>query len=186
MRTATTVAVVTAVCCAAGCTRESTPAPPPFRSASASPSPRALPAGTTSLDCSDPIGIVALPTKPYSSILDVVGLDTSTLQANSTDGTDPHRLFVKTGLLVHAGRESTLTVPAPWATRVSIAWGNHAAKWTVSLHLPACPEAPSGSGAWLAFPGGLSLDEAACVPLQVRAAGKTTTVYVSAGVHCRD
>jgi hypothetical protein len=186
MRTVIGVAVVIAVCCAAGCTGKSTLPPPPSRSESAAPSPRALPPGTPSLNCSDPIGIVSSPTTPYSSTLEVVGLDTtSTLQASSTGGTDPHRLFAKTGLLVHAGRESTLTVPAGWATHVSIAWGNQAAEWTTSLHLPACPEPPSGSGQWLAFPGEFSLDKAACVPLEVRAGNTTTTVYVSVGAHCR-
>jgi hypothetical protein len=123
---------------------------------------------------------------PYSSTLEVVGLKTTTLQANSAGGTAPHRLFAKTGLLVHTGRESTLTVPEGWAAHVSIAWGNHAAEWTTSLHIPACPEPHSGSGQWLAFPGGFSLDKAACVPLEVRAGGKTTTIYVSVGAHCRD
>jgi hypothetical protein len=144
-----------------------------------------LPSGATSLNCSDPIGIVSSPTGPDSGTLDVVGLDTaSTLQVGSTDGTDPHRLFAKTGLLVHAGREATLTVPAGWATQVSIAWGNHAAEWTTSLHIPACPDPPSGSGQWLVFPGGFSLDKAACVPLEVRAGSRMTTVHVSVGARC--
>ena len=145
----------------------------------------ALPSGTTSLNCSDPIGIVSSPPTPYGNTLEVVGLDTtSTLQVSSTGGTDRHRLFAKTGLLVHAGRESTLTVPADWATEMAIAWGNHAAEWTTSLHVPACPEPPSGSGQWLAFPGGFSLDKAACVPLEVRTASETTTVHISVGVDC--
>jgi hypothetical protein len=109
---------------------------------------------------------------------------TSTLQASDAGGIDPHRLFAKTGLLVHAGQESTLTVPAAWATRVSIAWGNHAAEWTTSLHIPACPKPSWGSGQWLAFPGGFSVDRPACVPLEVRAASKTTIIYVSLGAHC--
>jgi hypothetical protein len=186
MRIVIGVAVVIAVCCAAGCSGTSIPPPPPSLSASAAPSPRALPPGTTSLDCSDPIGIVSSPTAPHSSMLDAVGLDaTSMLQVSRKGGTEPHLLFAKTGLLVHAGRESTLTVPADWAAQVSIAWGNHAAEWTTSLHIPACPEPPSGSGQWLAFPGGFSLDKAACVPLEVRAGSKTTTVHISVGAHCR-
>jgi hypothetical protein len=145
-----------------------------------------LPRGTTSLNCSAPIGIVSSLPTPYRSQFEVVALDTSsTLQASPTGGTDPHRLFAKTGLLVHAGRESTLTLPADWATRVSIAWGNQSAEWTTSLHIPACPQPPSGSGQWLAFPGGFSLDEAACVPLEVQAGSKTATVYVSVGASCQ-
>ena len=185
MRTVIGFAIVIAVCCAAGCTGTSTTPPRPSRIASAAPSPRALPPGTTSLNCSDPIGIVSSPPRPHSNTLDVVGLDTtSTLQVSSRDGTDPHRLFAKTGLLVHAGREATLTVPAEWARKVSIAWGNHAAEWTTSLYIPACPEPPSGSGQWLAFPGGFSVDNAGCVPLEIRAGSKTTIVHVSVGAHC--
>jgi hypothetical protein len=185
MRTVIGFVAVIAVCCAAGCTGKPAPPPPPSASASASLSPAALPPGMTSLDCSDPIGVVSSPTKPRGSTLDVVGLDTtSTLQVSRAGGADPHRLFAKTGLLVRAGREATLTVPADWAARVSIAWGNHAAEWATSLHIPACPQPPSGSGQWLAFPGGFSLDKAACVPLEVSAGNKTTTVHVSVGADC--
>jgi hypothetical protein len=187
MRMVVGVAVMIAACCATGCTGGSIPPPPPAQSASASPTPTALPPGTTSLDCTNPIGILPAPTPPWSSTLDAVALDTaSTLQATSTDGTDPHRLFAKTGLLVHAGRESTLTVPSPWAARVAIAWGNHGAEWTTRLHIPDCPHPPSGVGTWLAFPGGFSLDAPACLPLEVRAASRTTTIHVSAGAPCRD
>ena len=77
-------------------------------------------------------------------MLDVVGLDidsTSTVEAGPRGGLhDPHPLFAKIGLLVHRGRESTVTIPVDWASKVSIAWGNHAAVWTTSLHIPACPQ----------------------------------------------
>jgi hypothetical protein len=186
MRTVIAIVATIVVCCAAGCTQTSSAPPPTNPSASTAPSPAVVPPGTTSLDCSDPIDIVPSPTTPRSSTLDVVGLDTvSTLQVSNTGGTDPHQLFAKTGLLVHAGRASTVTVPADWATHVSIAWGNHAAEWTTSLHIPACPEPPSGSGQWLAFPGGFSVDRATCVPLEVHAGTKTTTIHISVGARCR-
>jgi hypothetical protein len=125
------------------------------------------------------------PARPRTGIFGVVGLDiTSTLQVSRTSPGDPHRLFAKTGLMVHAAREADLTVPAGWATRVSIAWGNQAAEWTTGLHIPACPRPPSASGPWLAFPGGFSVDKPACVPLRVRAHNRTTTVHVSVGAHC--
>jgi hypothetical protein len=146
----------------------------------------AAPPGQVGLDCSGPIDMVSSPTGPQRGILDVVGLDiTSTLQVGRADGAAPHHLFAKTGLLVHAGHEGTLTVPASWATRLSIAWGNHAPEWTTGLHIPACPAPPTASGRWLVFPGGFSLDKAACVPLHVRAGKETTTVHVSVGAHCR-
>ena len=179
------VALLISVCGVAGCTAKSTPPPQPSLSASATPSPQTLPPGTMSLDCSDPIGIVSSPPTPYSSKLDVVALDTtSKLEAGSGGGTDPHRLFAKTALLVHAGRESTLTVPADWNPKVSITWGNYAPEWTDSLHIPACPQPSSGSGHWLVFPGGFSLDNPACIPLEVHAESETTIIDVSVGAHC--
>jgi hypothetical protein len=185
MRTVIQVAVVIAVCAATACTGPTTSPPPPIRSASAKPSPGALPAGTTSLNCASPIDVVSSPPTPSSSMLEVVGLDTaSILQTGDAGGADPHRLFAKVGLLVHAGRESTLTVPSAWATRVSITWGNQAAEWTTSLHIPACPKPSWAAGQWLVFPGGFSLDTAACVPLEVHAASKVTVIYVSVGAHC--
>ena len=171
MRTITGGAVILALTLTGACTS---------KSASAK-----LPAGTTLLDCSGPIGEMPSPTSPQTSILDAVALDTtSTLQTDNNGGTDPHRLFAKTGLLVHAGHDATVTVPADWAARVSIAWGNHAAQWTTSLHIPACAKDPTGTGDWFVFPGGFSLDAAACVPVEIRSGNKTTTVHVSVATRC--
>lgn len=183
------VAVVIALCAGTACTQNVPPTASPGGGAPTAPTASggyAATAGPANLDCSGPIGVVPSPTAPQRGVLDVVGLDvTSTVQAGTADGTDPHRLFAKTGLLVHAGHEGDLTVPANWATRVSISWGNHASEWTTGLHIPACPASPAASGQWLAFPGGFSLDKAACVPLQVRVAQQTTTVHIPVGVPCR-
>ena len=186
MRTVLRVAVMIALCSGAACTGKVDPAVSPSGRVPAASGSVAAPPGQVDLDCSDPIDIVSTPTGPQRGILDVVGLDiTSTLQVGRADGAAPHHLFAKTGLLVHAGIEGSLTVPASWATRLSIAWGNHAAEWTTGLHIPACPAPPAASGRWLACPGGFSLDKAACVPLHVRAGKKTTTVHISVGAHCR-
>ena len=185
MRVVIVFAVMIAVCSSAGCTGRSTPLPTPSRTAPASPSPEALPLDAVNFDCADPISIVtSLPT-PKSSLLEAVGLDTtSTLQAGGRAPTDPHRMRAKTWLYVHTGRESTLTVPAGWTTAVSIAWGNHAPVWTTSLHIPACPQPTSRPGQWLAYPGLISLDKAACVPLDISSGGKSITVHVSLGLPC--
>jgi hypothetical protein len=185
MRRVLRVVMVIAVCSAVACTGKATPAAPPDEGKTAASSRGASPSGSASLDCANPIGAMSSPARPYTGILDVVGLDiTSNLGVHSTSSADPHRLFAKTGLLVHAEREADLTVPAGWATRVSIAWGNQAAEWTTGLHIPACPQPPAASGPWLAFPGGFSVDKAACVPLRVRAHNTTTTVHVSVGARC--
>ena len=169
MRTITVAAMVLAVTLVAACTSKSTSTKPP--------------SGAVLFDCSAPIGELPSPTPPQTSALDAVALDTtSTMQVD--DSGFPHRLFAKTPLLVHAGRDATVTIPADWAGRVSIAWGNHAAQWTTSLHIPACAKDPTGTGDWFVFPGGFSLDSAACVPVEIRSGNKTTTVHVSVGTSC--
>ncbi|GLY77069.1 hypothetical protein [Actinoallomurus iriomotensis] len=186
MRTVLQVAVMIALCSGAACTGKVNPTVSPSGRAAAASGSGAAPPGQVNLDCSGPIDMVSSPTGPQRGILDVVGLDiTSTLQVGRTDGIGPHRLFAKTALLIHAGREGDLTVPTSWATRLSIAWGNHAPEWSTDLHIPACPAPPAASGRWLVFPGGFSLDEAACVPLQIRAGKETATVHVSVGARCQ-
>lgn len=181
----TVLLVVIALWSAAACTGKAAPAASPSGHVSAASGNGPGPPRQVSLDCSDPIDTVPSPWGPQSGILDVVGLDiTSTLQAARTGGTDPHRLFAKTPLLVRAGHEANVTLPASRATRVSIAWGNHAPEWTTGLHIPACPAPPGASGRWLVFPGGFSVDKAACVPLRIRVGRRMTTVHVSVGVHC--
>ncbi|WP_143047236.1 hypothetical protein [Amycolatopsis xylanica] len=75
-------------------------------------------------------------------------------------------------------------MPAAWAARVSISWGNRAAEWTTSLRIPACPVPHSESGSWLVFPGGFLVDEPACVPLEVGSGSEVRTVHVSVGTPC--
>jgi hypothetical protein len=181
IRTVISVAMVIVVGGAGGCTvKPSTPAP--SRSAATVSSPAALPPGTIDLNCSGPVGTASSLATSFSSPFEAVAVDTSTLQADPADGNDPHHLFAKTWLYVHVGRESTLTVPAG----LSIAWGNHTAEWTTSLHIPACPEPPGTTDQWLAFPGGFSLDTATCVPLEVRAGSETATIHVSVVTRCHD
>ncbi len=188
MRSAIGAAAVIAVCCTAGCTGSSSPVTKPGNAVPTASSPRDLPSGTTVLDCSDPIGTVASPTGSLRNMLDVVGLDmdsTSTLKVTPRGGlADPHPLSTKVGLLVHAGREATVTVPGDWASKVSITWGNHPTVWTTSLYVPACPLPWPGADQWLLYPGLFSLDAAACVPLEVRAGTTTTTVSIPVGVRC--
>jgi hypothetical protein len=179
IRTVVSVAMVIVIGGVAGCTAKSSP-PASSRSTSTALRPAALSPGTINLNCSATVGTASSLARSFSSPFQAVGVDTSTLQANPTDGNDPHRLFAKTWLYVHVGQESTLTVPVG----LSIAWGNHTTEWTTSLHIPACPEPPGTTTQWLAFPGGFSLDTAACVPLKVRTANETATIHVSVGTRC--
>ena len=176
MRTFVGVTVVMVACAVVACTSTVTPTEPTAESPSS---------GIIDLACDDPIGVLAAPGSPSSAVLDAVGLDlTSTLQVGTGSATDPHRLFAKTGLLVHAGREAIVSVPAAWTARVSIAWGNQAAVWTTGLRIPRCQAPGAAPDQWLAFPGGLSLDQAACVPLEVRVADQVTVVHIAVGTRC--
>lgn len=165
-RTAIGAAVVIAICCTAGCSGSSSPVTEPSHAASTASSSGDLAPGTTDLDCTSPIGSEASPPR---RMLDVVGLD-----IDSTWTVDA----------ICYTAESTVTIPGDWASKVSIAWGNHAAVWTTSLDIPACPQPWSGAQQWLVYPGGFSLDAAACVPLEVRAGATTTTFRIPVGVPC--
>jgi hypothetical protein len=164
---------------AATASRTSTP---PVATSSAS-----APAGSAAavqFSCERPIDQVVSPVSPLHAILHAVALETSaTLQANDAGGTAPHRLFAKTPLLVHVGTPTVITVVARWASRASITWGNRGSEWTSQLQIPACPSNGPG-GDWLGYPGGLSVDQPSCVPLEIRSGGSVTMVRMSVGARC--
>jgi hypothetical protein len=140
--------------------------------------------GVIQFSCDSPIDQLVSPARPQRVVLDAVAVDTSkSLQANDAGGTAPHRLFAKTPLMVHVGRPAEIAVPARWASRASIAWGNHAEEWTTQLQIPACPSNGPG-GDWLVYPGGLSVDQPSCVPLEIRSGGSLATVRISVGAPC--
>lgn len=119
-----------------------------------------------SLDCSDPIGSSSTVDGQVQAVLGTAGVQTKpTMQASPTSGA-PHRLFAKNGLILRSGRAATLTIPKAWAKKVSIGWGTNALESTTTLQIRACPTPPGGEGPWLAYLGGFSLDEPACVPLE--------------------
>lgn len=137
------------------------------------------------LDCSNPIDNQAAVDSPLENIFQTVGIQTkTTVQTSPTNETAPHRLHAKTGLMLHSGRTATLTIPKAWAKKVSIAWGNQAAEWTTTLQIPACPGPPSGGNSWLVYPGGFSLDQPACIPLEVATPTGKKIVRVPVGVPC--
>jgi hypothetical protein len=184
MRKVNSAAIILALACAVGCTAKSASVKAPSKNSAKTSTATELPSGTTLLDCTAPIDQLSSPTKPQTRILDALALDTTSTMQVSASGY-PHRLFAKTPLIVRAGHDSTVTIPADWAARVSVAWGNHGGtQWTTSLRIPACPEWDPGKGQWLVYNGGFSLDAAACVPVEVRSGIKTATVQVSVGAPC--
>ncbi len=118
------------------------------------------------------LGAVALPVWPAGGI-----------QQTATDGANgAPRLFAKSGLLVHTGVASTITVQAPPHRTARIGWRNSAFTPTRSIQIPACPA--SGASRWLAFPGGYWVDHPTCVHLTVRTATGTDSQRVAVGTRC--
>ncbi|GAA4587115.1 hypothetical protein BJY16_008132 [Actinoplanes octamycinicus] len=130
-----------------------------------------------SLDCAAPIDTLAAPPAGYTPMLDAVALSTELLQANdSGDGT----LFAKTGLLIRTGHPAELLVPRG---RAEVEWGNTGDRERAAhLHIPACPK--FGAGDWQVYPGGYYVTAPVCLPVEVRADGRTTTIHVPVGKAC--
>ncbi|MFD0971657.1 hypothetical protein [Plantactinospora endophytica] len=127
-----------------------------------------VPAGAgTTISCAHVIDRSEAPPEGWTVLADAVALTPDRLQPSSTGGSDPARLFAKTGLLVRADARVDLIVPATSAGRPWIGWGSPA-RPARTLHFPGCA-AESG---WLAFAGGFWVDAPACVPLTIRSTGR--------------
>lgn len=118
------------------------------------------------------LGVVALPVSPWYPALGT---------SLSGDGNGPLRLFAKTGLFFRPGTTFELIVPARFASRLRIGWGNPGTpSQTVDVSNCASP----GGGGWLAIAGGYWIDHPACVPIIVRAGGKQQQVHIGVGTAC--
>jgi len=118
------------------------------------------------------LGVVALPISPRYPALGT---------ALSGDGSGPLRLFAKTGLFFRPGTTFELIVPARFASRLRIGWGNPGTpSQTVGVSNCASP----GGGGWLAIAGGYWIDHPACVPIIVRAGGRQQQVHIGVGTAC--
>ena len=118
------------------------------------------------------LGVVALPISPRYPALGT---------ALSGDGNGPLRLFAKTGLFFRPGTKFELIVPARFASRLRIGWGNPG---TPSQIVDVSNCASPGGGRWLAIAGGYWIDHPACVPIIVRAGGKQQQVHIGVGTAC--
>lgn len=175
-----------ALCCSACSTGTSDKVPTSTaRSSGSTGNTSSTVVGPITFDCSGPIDTSRTVDSAFQNVLGTVGLRTNTTIGSGPGGSaDPHRLFAKTGLILHAERAATLSIPKAWADKVSIAWGNHSAEWTTTLQIRACPTPPGSAGQWLGYPGGFSLDQPACVPLEVSTPTGKTVVQVPVGVPC--
>ena len=182
-----TIAAVAALLALSGCTPGSQPRHPPGSpSGSASRTSGATPRGSVLLDCGDDIGAHP-PDSRLQVILGVVALPTSAagpaLQTAPTGGQPSSpRLFAKTGLLIKAGTDFQLVVPARAADRFGIGWGSAATpSQAVVVHHCADDGQPSS---WLAYAGGYWLDHPACVTVQIRTAERRQSVEIGLGTPC--
>ena len=90
--------------------------------------------------------------------------------------------FRRVGFVVRGGTSPvTITVPEGWRDRVAISWGNTPA--VSSLQIASCET--SVSKPWNAYTGGFHLlSRAACVPLDIRVGGRSTSVRFGVGRAC--
>ena len=142
-----------------------------------------LTATRTTLKCADQIGWHA-PAPGFSVVFGRVALPTKkSLGAVKLHPKNPHsRYWAKQGLGVKPGTSFELVVPAAWASRLTIQWGNPGTP-TTHLWVTNCHSKKAGAH-WLAFAGGYTVDKPACVPLVVKAGGRQRTVHIGVGKAC--
>jgi hypothetical protein len=156
----------------AACTSD--PAPQPI----SSPSPASALSCTDSID--QPIELPA----GYRLVGEMVAVPTSrVLQTAASGESDPAaRLFAKWGLVVRTGQTVEIGVAAGWADKARVGWGNPG-RPAASVRVTACPLG-SPPAAWTAFAGGTWVAAPACVPLVIRAGGRTEQTRLPIGVPC--
>jgi hypothetical protein len=114
--------------------------------------------------------VVAVPTDPV-------------LSASPSGESDPAaKLFAKWGLVVRAGATVQIAVAPGWADKARVGWGTPGMPAT-SVRVVACP-AGGTPGAWTVFAGGTWVAEPACVPLVIRAGGRTEQIRLPIDVAC--
>lgn len=148
------------------------------------PASAPTPAATSALNCADAIGAQAHP-RPATTVLGVVDLPVSPetpalTTALTGNGNGPLRLFAKTALVIKPDARFELIVPAHFADRLSIGWGNPG----MPSHRVTVDECGHQGGAWLGYPGGYWIDHPACVPIIVRVGDQQRTVHIGLGTAC--
>jgi hypothetical protein len=132
------------------------------------------------VSCADSIDRAAELPGDYRLVAQVVAVPTDPLLSASPSGeSDPAaKLFAKWGLVVRAGATAEIAVAPGWADEARVGWGTPGTP-AASVRVVACP-----SGAWTVFAGGTWVAEPACVPLVIRAGGRTEQIRLPIGVAC--
>jgi hypothetical protein len=94
--------------------------------------------------------------------------------------------FAKVGVVVRAGPPVILEVPRKWRGRYALEYApkhvQTVADGSTRLSIRACA---GELGRWSAYAGGYVVKHPMCVPLIVRASGRTTLVRVAIGRSCK-
>jgi hypothetical protein len=114
------------------------------------------------------LGHVAFSRSPVFQVADVGG---------------PLRYSSRWLLFVHPGRGVTIGVPPAWRTRAAVSWGGTGV--VPAVRFERCPTPPNLSpGRWNGYVGRFHVREPGCVPLRIRAGGRSTTVRFGVGRPC--
>jgi hypothetical protein len=177
--------LVTAGCPAPSATSE---AGPETTTPEAGPQPSGRPSGTSpsrsaappagSVDCAHSIDHADTPPVDYEVVLDAVALPTRRRFDARPSGDGIWR-FAKQGLLVRSDAAVDLTVAPAAAGRAWIGWGSPAEPAS-RVHVPAC----GGPYTWIVFVGGFWITQPTCVPVVVRAGGRSATIRFAVDTYC--
>ena len=93
--------------------------------------------------------------------------------------------FAKVGIVVRAGAPVVLQVPPRWRGTYALTYAARVARTVHSGSVRLSVHACSGPlGRWSAYAGGYLVERPVCVPLLVRARGRTARVRVAIGKRC--
>jgi hypothetical protein len=119
----------------------------------------------------------------YRPVLGAVAVPPVFIPQVVETGDAPWTHWSKSGMVVRAGvGPVTVSVPAAWRTRAAITWGN-AGPPAATVTFPRCG---GRSNVGYAFAGGFYLRApSGCIPLVVRAGGRSRLVHFGLARHCR-
>ena len=185
------ISVVADLAMVTSCAAQSTPVGPATPAASAAWSADIEPVDaslTQTFACADPIRWAAkVGDLNVQSNEDATGVMALTRPTSDTVewGAARYRgfLFAKVGIAIKAQAKFSLVVPDAWKDRMRIGWGNQGYTLATIVQVPGCRSSTTDA-AWLVYPGGFWLTQAACVPLTVRTDTESRTIRVPIGISC--
>jgi hypothetical protein len=118
----------------------------------------------------------------YRVVLGAVAVPPAFMPQVVATGERPWAYWRKAGLVVRRDARVSIEVPSAWRSRVAIVWGNGGRGVFDTLRFAGCG---GGGHEGYAYAGGFVLRSPGdCVPLVVRAGGRTATVRFGLGRRC--